>query len=193
VSNTPDFLHRCNISSRIFGVLSHDQVPDRPNYLGDSIRLGHSHTPRAGTLGAVLGRFGLALTYVADLDKIPGSYWGEPEAGLIGMFIYVRADTPIHSVLHEACHFICMDETRRASLRIDAGGDDLEECAVCYLSVLLADQVPNYGRRIMFRDMDSWGYSFRLGSAQSWFEYDSEDAEMWLRQRGIVDATGNIL
>ena len=69
---------------------------------------------------------------------IPGSYWGESEAGLLGNRIYFRPDTPLHSVLHEACHFICMDDARRAQLERDAGGDFDEENAVCYLQIVLA-------------------------------------------------------
>ncbi|NIS90685.1 MAG: hypothetical protein GTN98_11520, partial [Woeseiaceae bacterium] len=49
----------------------------------------------------------------------------------------MRSDTPVHSLLHETCHIICMSRERRAELETDAGGDDLEEAAVCYLQVLL--------------------------------------------------------
>ena len=76
---------------------------------------------------------------------IPGSYWGESEAGLIGNRIYFRPDTPLHSVLHEACHFICMDDARRTQLERDAGGDYDEENAVCYLQILLADELAGIG------------------------------------------------
>jgi hypothetical protein len=38
----------------------------------------------------------------------------------------------------------------------------------------------------MFADMDTWGYSFRLGSAQSWFEQDAEDARIWLLQHALI-------
>jgi hypothetical protein len=117
---------------------------------------------------------------------IPGSYWGEREAGLIGSDIFVRLDTPMHSLLHEAAHYICMDEQRRRSLNRDAGGDDAEECAVCYLQVLLADALPECGRERMWQDMDAWGYSFRLRSARAWFEQDAEDARHWLDRRGLL-------
>jgi hypothetical protein len=119
---------------------------------------------------------------------IPGSYWGECEAGLIANQLLVRADTPIHSVLHEAAHYICMDEARRRALNRDAGGDDAEECAVCYLQILLADALPGCGRERMWQDMDAWGYSFRLGSARAWFEQDADDARQWLQQRGLLAA-----
>ena len=104
-----------------------------------------------------------------------------------GDTLYARADTPIHSILHEACHWICMPPERRAALHTDARGDDLEECAVNYLQVLLADELPGYSRARIFSDMDAWGYSFRLGSARAWFERDAEDARAWLRHRGLLD------
>ena len=52
----------------------------------------------------------------------------------------------MHSVLHEASHYICMSPARRAQLDRDAGGDELEEAAVCYLQILLADELPAVGR-----------------------------------------------
>jgi hypothetical protein len=69
----------------------------------------------------------------------------------------------------------------------DAGGDDLEESAVCYLQVVLADALPGVGRRRLCADMDAWGYSFRLGSTQAWFEGDAQDARGWLRSQGVID------
>lgn len=141
-------------------------------------------------LETLLKRFGLELVTVPDSTTIPSSYWGEPEAGLSGCRVYARGDTPVHSVLHEACHVICMDPERRARLERDAGGDDLEEAAVCYLQLLLADELPGVGRERLMRDMDAWGYSFRLGSTQAWFENDADDARRWLRQHGLLDANG---
>jgi len=116
---------------------------------------------------------------------IPGSYWGDEEAGLIGNRLYARPDTPLHSILHESCHFICMDEERRATLDTDAGGDYDEENAVCYLQIVLADRIRGYGSAACMADMDRWGYSFRLGSARAWFERDADDAVEGLRARGI--------
>ena len=87
-----------------------------------------------------------------------------------------RPDTPVHSALHEACHWICMPPARRARLHTDAGGDSDEENAVNYLSILLGQTLPGFGRDRMLADMDAWGYSFRLGSARAWFEGDAEDA-----------------
>ena len=92
-----------------------------------------------GEIVGLLRRFDLRLVIVDDDSPIQGSYWGDPEAGIIGNTIYARGDTPIHSLLHETCHVICMTETRRDRLCRDAGGDYLEESAVCYLQVLLAD------------------------------------------------------
>lgn len=135
----------------------------------------------------VLARFGLALRIVPAGAAIPGSWWGGREAGLRGAVLYARADTPLHSVLHEACHFVCMSPGRRAALDTDAGGDYDEENGVCYLQALLADELPGFGRLRMFADMDAWGYSFRLGSARAWFEADAEDARDWLRAHGLID------
>jgi hypothetical protein len=140
----------------------------------------------AGAGCSLLARFGLQLAQVGDHAPIPGTFWGEPEAGIIGSTVFVRADTPVHSLLHEACHVICMTAERRAGLQCDAGGDDLEEAAVCYLQVLLADCLPGVGRRRLMQDMDQWGYSFRLGSTARWFSEDAADACAWLEQAGLL-------
>jgi len=141
-------------------------------------------------LGLLLERYGLELHLITPEEIIPGSYWGDREAGLIGAQIFARLDTPLHSVLHESAHFVCMTPERRAGLDTDAGGDHPEENAVCYLQILFADSLPGVGRLRMFRDMDDWGYTFRLGSAAAWFEQDAEDARLWLIDHGIVDAAG---
>ena len=143
-------------------------------------------------LEALLQRFGLRLERIPAGQAIPGSFWGDEEAGLIGDRLLARADTPAHSILHEGGHFICMDPRRRAQLHTDAGGGYDEENAVCYLQILLADHLPDLGRERMCADMDAWGYSFRLGSARAWFERDAEDALAWLQRRGLVDAHGAI-
>lgn len=140
----------------------------------------------------LLDRFGLELTLVAHGEKIPGSYWGDSEAGLKGAKLHARLDTPVHSILHEACHYICMSPERRAGLDTDAGGDDLEEAAVCYLQVLLAGELPAVGSARMLADMDSWGYSFRLGTTRAWFEGDAADARAWLERHGVIDAAGKL-
>ncbi len=132
-------------------------------------------------------RFGVELRHFSAGAALPGSYWGESEAGLRGNVLYVRADTPLHSLLHELSHYVCMSPERRAGLDRDAGGDDDEECAVCYLQILLADELPLLGRDRMFEDMDAWGYTFRLGSSRVWFEQDAADACTWLRRYGVID------
>ena len=144
------------------------------------------------SLQVLLDRYGLALQLVAPDEIIPGSYWGEREAGLIGSKILARLDTPLHSVLHESAHFICMTPERRAGLDTDAGGDDAEESAVCYLQIILARSLPNVGYERMCRDMDEWGYSFRLGNTRAWFEQDADQARVWLQAAGIIDATGKL-
>ena len=136
----------------------------------------------------LLTPYGLELIHVPPDAPIPGSYWGDREAGLIAHRLLLRDDTPVHSALHEACHYVCMDPTRRMGLHTDAGGDYDEENGVCYLQILLADRLPRVGRQRLFADMDAWGYSFRLGSTQAWFERDAEDARSWLLAHGLIDA-----
>ena len=135
----------------------------------------------------LLVRFDLELCVVDDGEPIPGSYWQPPEAGMLGRRIYARADTPVHSLLHETCHVICMDGERREVLDTEAGGEDVEENAVCYLQLLLADHIKGFGRERAFLDMDRWGYSFRLGSARAWFEADAEDARAFLVEHGLLE------
>ena len=138
----------------------------------------------------LLARFGMIIRQEPEGVPIPGSFWGDEEAGLIGNALVLRPDTPLHSILHEACHYICMDEERRNGLNTDAGGDYDEENAVCCLQILLADELPNFGRDKMMADMDTWGYTFRLGSARAWFERDAEDAREWLLGHGLITRTG---
>ena len=137
---------------------------------------------------ALLARYGLALVRVPDANAIPGSYWGETEAGPIGRTVHVRSDTPVHSLLHEACHLIVLPPERRQAVHTDATDSVEEEDAVCVLQALLADEVPGAGRERLFADMDAWGYSFRLGGARAYFERDAEDAWRWLQTSGLVDA-----
>lgn len=141
-------------------------------------------------IALLLSRIGLELRLVPAGEAIPGSYWGDSEAGLKGNVLYARLDTPLHSVLHEASHFACMSPERRAGLDRDAGGDDLEECAVCLLQLLLAAELPQCGLARALSDMDDWGYSFRLGAAGAWFEADSGDARAWLIGQGLLGDDG---
>ena len=139
-----------------------------------------------GAASALLQRHGLTLVLVADGAPIPGSYWGEPEAGIIGTAVHARADTPVHSLLHEACHSIVAPAEKRATIHTDASKSQAEEDAACYLQILLADELPGVGSTRLMADMDAWGYTFRLGSARAWFERDAEDARAWLVVRGLV-------
>lgn len=129
----------------------------------------------------------MQLVEVGTDRPIPGSYWGESEAGLVGDRLYARPDTPAHSLLHELAHYVCMTPSRRVRLATDAGGDPDEECAACYLQVLLADELPELGRERCLNDMDAWGYSFREGSARNWLRGDGADAREWLIERGLID------
>lgn len=116
-------------------------------------------------------------------QAIPGSYWGDCEAGIIGSRVFARADTPLHSLLHEAGHLMVMAPQRRAGVHTDAGDTPRDEDAVCCLQLILADELPGFGRERAFADMDAWGYTFRLGSAKAWFESDAEDAREYLYSR----------
>ncbi len=140
-------------------------------------------------LTELLERYGLTLARVEDGAAVPGSYWGEPEAGIVGYTVYARADTPLHSALHEVAHVICMDAARRERLHTDAGGDYAEEDAVCYLQIILAGELGLTVAQIC-ADMDAWGYTFRLGSAQAWFERDADAARAWLVRHGLLTEAG---
>lgn len=142
-------------------------------------------------LAGLLARFGLTLEQVEEDAPIPGSWFGEPEAGIIARRVIVRGDTPVHSALHESCHLICMDQVRRATLHTNAGGDYDEENAVNYMEITLAGYLPEVGGERIMQDMDHWGYTFRLGSARAWFEQDAEDARQWLCRHKLLDESGH--
>ena len=146
----------------------------------------HMRDSDFGGVAALLARHDLRLESVADGAPIPGSFWGDPEAGVIGGTVYARGDTPVHSLLHEACHLIVLSPERRARVHTDASDSVLEEDATCYLQIVLADALPGVGSARLMADMDAWGYSFRLGSARAWFERDAEDARAWLQERGLL-------
>jgi hypothetical protein len=134
---------------------------------------------------ALLAEHGLLFAPVPDGAPIPGSFWGDDEAGIIGNVVHARGDTPVHSLLHEACHLIVLPPERRGAVHTDATDSVAEEDATCYLQIVLAERLPGVGSRRVMRDMDAWGYTFRLGSAQAWFEHDAEDARAWLAARGL--------
>lgn len=137
---------------------------------------------------ALLARYDLRLERVDDGALIPGSYWGEPEAGIIGHTVHARGDTPVHSLLHEAAHLIVLPPGRRATVHTDATDSVEEEDAVCILQALLGDALPGVGRMRVLADMDAWGYTFRLGSARAYFDHDADDAWRWLSERGFATA-----
>ena len=138
-------------------------------------------------LDKLLSKFGIELNVISSELEIPGSFWGDEEAGLIRNQLNARLDTPIHSVLHESCHYICMDQERRSVLHTNAGGSAEEENAVCYLQILLSDHLSFTNKTKMMKDMDSWGYSFRLGSSQAWFESDAAETADWLIKHELID------
>jgi hypothetical protein len=126
---------------------------------------------------SVLGRFDLDLIVQSTDDVIAGSFWGDAEAGIIGHSVFVRPDTPVHSLLHESSHVICMDGDRRSRLDRDA-------------EIVLADHIVGVGRERIMADMDAWGYSFRLGSTRAWFENDADDAQKFLLNHNLIDSSG---
>ena len=140
----------------------------------------------AAAVDALFARHGLRVERVADGAPIPGSFWGEPEAGVIGSTVYARADTPVHSLLHEGGHLIVLPPARRAHVHTDATDSVAEEDATCYLQIVLADALPGVGRERLMSDMDAWGYTFRLGSTRAWFEGDADEARAWLAARGLL-------
>jgi hypothetical protein len=139
------------------------------------------------SINTLLSAYGLELIGVDVGVSIPASYWGEPEAGLAGKCVFARPDTPLHSLLHETAHYVCMSAKRRINLWRNAGGSNEEENAVCFLQVLLADYLPGFGRKKLLSDMDEWGYTFREGDANAWFHGDGRSAREWLLTMNIID------
>lgn len=137
-------------------------------------------------VASLLARYHLRIERVEDGAPIPGSYWGEPEAGVIADTVYARNDTPVHSLLHETAHLIVLPYERRAAVHTDATDSIEEEDAVCVLQALLGDALPGVGRDRIHADMDAWGYTFRLGSARAYFEHDAEMSWAWLERSGLV-------
>jgi len=156
-----------------------------PDPAADVLRLADIDIIDAARL---LSGYGLTLTLVEEGSDIPGSYWGESEAGIIGETVYARRDTPVHSLLHEACHLIVLPPERRRAVHTDATDSVAEEDAVCVLQVLLGDVLAGVGSARILADMDLWGYTFRTGSARSYYQHDADEAWQWLAARGLVDA-----
>ncbi len=136
---------------------------------------------------ALLARYRLELEQVESDQQIPGSYWGECEAGIVGHTVYARPDTPVHSLLHEASHLIVLPEEKRADVHTDATDSIDEENAVCVLQALLGDELRGVGKERIWADMDEWGYTFRLGSAKAYFENDASDAFAFLTARNLIN------
>ncbi len=155
-------------------------VPDAST---DVLRLGEIDLEFVELL---LAGYGLTIVRIRAEQPIPGSYWGEPEAGLIGTTVYARDDTPLHSLLHEACHLIAAEPERRSTIHTDASTSQSEEDAACYLQIMLGGAIPGASRERIQSDMDAWGYTFRLGSARAWFERDADDARAWLIARDLL-------
>lgn len=141
---------------------------------------------------SLLARYGLELVQVEGNAPIPGSFWGECEAGVIGSHVYARNDTPVHSLLHEACHLIVLPEEKRAEVHTDATDSIAEEDAVCILQAILGDELPDVGRERIWSDMDEWGYTFRLGSAKAYFENDAGSAFQFLIDKKIINSRHQI-
>jgi hypothetical protein len=162
-------------------------MPDVSKIQADPTNVVNCCPQRQQQLASLLKPYDIEIEYVADDVSIPGSFFGEREAGIINNKLYLRHDTPVHSALHESCHYICMDQQRRDKLDTDAEGDYDEENGVCYLQILLADHLPELDKEQMMIDMDRWGYTFRLGSAKTWFEQDAKDAKDWLQRHQLID------
>ena len=142
---------------------------------------------------ALLARYDLVLIQVEDSLAIPGSFWGECEAGVIGHCVYARFDTPVHSLLHEASHLIVMPEEKRSNIHTDASDSVAEEDAVCILQALLGDELAGVGRERIWADMDTWGYTFRLGSAKAYFENDANEAFEFLLVRRLINTSHQLI
>ena len=77
--------------------------------------------------------------------------------------------------------------TGSALAKLDRAADDIQGAASCVRQIADGD-----GKRA-FADIDAWGYTFRLGSAQAYFEQDADDAWAWLQRRGLIDDARQLL
>ena len=134
---------------------------------------------------AWLAAHGITLRMHAAGVALPGSYWGAPEAGIEADILHASGTTPLHSLLHEAGHVVCARAAGRPPFDRDAGGDDIEEAAVCRLQLAVADGLPGVGWRRLAVDLDAWGYSFRAGSTAAWWCRDADEAAAWLHAHGV--------
>ena len=166
------------------GQLQEYWLHGRPN-----VQMRRLKNIQPSALRPILDRYQLSLNVVPNDSDIPHSFWGAPEAGRYQSTMYAREDTPIHSLLHETAHFICMPPAQRKSESHDAGGSALIENACCFLQIALSDHIPDFSQPIHMHDMDSWGYNFRLGSTARWFYADSDDAREWLQLHSLIDET----
>ncbi len=148
----------------------------------------HYENLNSDSIKELLSHYGIQINCSAPGVAIPHSFWGTPEAGRKKNRLYIRADTPIHSILHESCHYICMPEEQRSLPHVDAKGSAMEENATCYLQILLADHIDGYSSSQLMKDMDAWGYSFRLGSSYAWFTQDAEEVLQWLINQQIINS-----
>ncbi len=139
----------------------------------------------------LLNYYGIVVSCYDSSTDIPHSFWGNPEAGRLGEQLYIRGDTPIHSILHEACHYVCMPAKQRSNGLADAKGSAMEENATCYLQIILADHISGYSQTQILQDMDDWGYSFRLGSAYKWFTEDAQETQEWLINEQLINKQGS--
>lgn len=164
----------------------HSETSLRPESSDPASAVMRMHQIGFAVAAVLLARFDLQLRHVPPGESIPGSFWGDEEAGIIGNTVHARDDTPVHSLLHEACHLIVLPPERRLDVHTDATDSIEEEDATCYLQIVLADELPGVGRDRLMSDMDAWGYSFRLGSTHVWFEQDAAEARAFLQARDLI-------